>query len=45
MAQRKFITAARLKISGRFVPKSRAKSSPKTTITSRLPIGRSRKKK
>jgi hypothetical protein len=44
MAKRKTTTRVRSAITGRFVPKSRAKKSPKTTITQRIPIGRRKKK-
>jgi hypothetical protein len=45
MAKQRFTTAVRSAITGRFVKKSRAKTSPKTTITERIPIKRGRKKK
>jgi len=45
MTTRKFITAVRSAITGRFVPKGRAKTSPKTTVTERIRINRSGKKK
>ncbi|MCA1699774.1 MAG: hypothetical protein LC790_13065 [Actinobacteria bacterium] len=45
MAKQRFTTAVRSAITGRFVKKSRAKTSPKTTLTERIPIKRGRKKK
>jgi len=45
MTQRKLRTVVRSKVSGRFVPKPKAKTSPKTTITQRLKINRGAKKK
>jgi len=45
MTKRNFKTAVRSAITGRFVPKSKAKTSPKTTVTERIRINRSGKKK
>ncbi len=41
----KFTTRVRSAVTGRFVPKSRAKSSPRTTVTERIRIGRRGKSK
>jgi hypothetical protein len=40
----KTIARVRSAITGRFVPKSRAKTNPRTTITQRIRVGRRKKR-
>lgn len=44
MVRGRFRTAVRSSITGRFLRRGRAKTSPKTTETERIRIGRRRKK-